>query len=1261
MPRDIQSIPITFANTGIVLKSAPDEIPMTSYMALVNMFTDRENSVSVRKGMIRLNDGLDATPYTSYFLRDINGLQWRYACTIDHTMWCAPVVAPNNSAVWPLVDGNNFLPIPGSFGTLSQAEDPRPLWANYTLIGTEYRPFVFMADGTVFLKHQPGNGITDADFGCRRVGIPRPAPLTNVSLTPNDLTPIENFSDYTKWTPTNCTLSNEAGQGPDQGMVVTLPALDDQTGSAFKPLTDSLGNPIIMDLGVQDLTELIQVYINLQTDEAAQNLQQLTIDFNLSKVAGDTSFTTYYTKALNPSALQSAVVGTSTYSDSQNAANIALQASNVASVYQNQIASNASLYASNVGAGPDALYIPIIDPNNPYVQSFIAPLEQVSSQLQTYITSLPVFLAAGAGVWNLAQMAKNTFVRVGVSGVTDPTLDWNTVTAIRVTVQNMDTGNVGGKTCLIGFNDCALQAGRLTGIDYQYVITYANTKTGAESDYSDLVAPDFPVANGQYQLTFPICPPTTPPLADPDVINIYRIGGTNQYFQTVDSIPYTPGLVPPMYIDDIADGSLGLVLETDNQLPPDGPVGCVVFDDRLWVWGGSYTTSTGVVPEPPNQIRFSKSVQVESFDVQTDYLYIGTGSEQIVNAIENDGELFVFTLTKVYRVVGSAGNYQVVGTAVNQGLKAAHGMVKGIRSLYMYSYDGIYEVPSGRKISEVINPLFFNTSVNGIPPIAIGREQEVTMAYYDSKVYFSYNSTPPGSGIPNDAVLVWDTIYERWHWYMYGAQNLFFEPDNNILIGSNISRWDYIQNGEFYGQYGTGNWNMQLETGFSDQMQDTIRGIYWVLDTKDYDLGMPDQEKRFIDFVFDADTQGAPLIAQLALDMTNPDNQNRQSAAYEPLGTVQTVGRDRVILPAPVVGQDSVLGIRCALRLQGTTPVTATSFTRLFKVVHRILPEPIRHRTHVTDWSDYGTPGSKFFRELWITLDNFNVPLDRIEVQIDQSVAAVLDQIPAVPAMTRLYFGLPPDTRGTLARLKIVPQGDNEVKVYEHNLQVMAEPNQINTIQSAWFDDGYPYPKLWKEVLLDIDTAGNSLPFNFWVDNKIVQTFNVQTNGRERVTVPVNQDTFGKLARITMSLPYLDVVCCLPEGALFYGVTYVTDKDPADVNFSDSYDYLWSFERLKILRRFWIAMKNPDSPVTMNVYMDDNLRFTYTIPAEPRKTGFSKRRIDLPSAIKGRLVRIIFNSTFAFQLYWDRSEWELKDLNTEDGYRRQQMVQPQTL
>ena len=146
MPAEIKSIPITFANSGIVLRSTPDEIPLTAYKALANVFTDQENSITVRKGFTRLNNGLPTPPYSSYSLTDYNGDTWRYA------------IANRKLHIGPTDISVPFSEVTGAAtgSLLSPYDDPRALFANYTLAGTETKPYIFFADGYAFRKH-PGS------------------------------------------------------------------------------------------------------------------------------------------------------------------------------------------------------------------------------------------------------------------------------------------------------------------------------------------------------------------------------------------------------------------------------------------------------------------------------------------------------------------------------------------------------------------------------------------------------------------------------------------------------------------------------------------------------------------------------------------------------------------------------------------------------------------------------------------------------------------------------------------------------------------------------------------------------------------------------------------------------------------------------------------------------------------------------------------------------------------------------------------------
>jgi hypothetical protein len=1283
-PTASKSIPVTFASSGIVLKSAPDELPITAYKALVNCFTDQENSISVRRGFSRLNDGLTHNPHSFFFLKDFTGQSFRYAIA-NSTLWVAPVS--------PIYD--DFTPIVGSQGILSVAADPRAIFASYTLVGNEMHPYIFMADGTQFLKH-PGGAANPA----RRVGIPKPVGSPTVEFQENTVSIIEACEDSTEWTADGAAKAT-IGAGAEGNAISVTIAGASSAGGVYKA-TEQYGYPVIMDLGAEDLDEVIEVWLQFPTAADALNCSQIVLAFGLSLAGDDKTFATRYEKAIVPSDYEAAsqlgsTGRTETYdSDSEGA---------FARLFW---------YRSTTSGPLEALGL---------INRTVSEQDQGDQSG----AGTPKAVWPGYAVWNRVRIKKSEFNRVGESALTRPDLNWSTVTAVRIDV----TTNDGGGSTVYVDEIQYLLTGKLFGQDIQWVYTFYDSKTNTESDFSEISAAPYPGANyDQFKLTLQTNPLTTAPLANPDKIRIYRMGGTLTQFQLVDEIDYVAG-VNPVFIDNVSDQLMGSVLELDNQLPPIRVKGVELHDNRLWTWGGyieqdqfsietaswvagvatvttvlphgyaigdlvqiiaasvagyvgEYTIASvpatdqftvalvanpgGVansgsvwrlIPEPPNRVRFSKKVDVEHFPA-SNYIYAGTGSEQVQRCMEHDGELFIYTLTRVYRVAGgNEATYEAVPTAVHQGLRSPHGISRGLRGLYMHAYDGIYEFPSGRKISETINQVFFGATINEIPPIAAGMESYSAMGFWDSKIYFSYRSTTEPS-ITNDRMLVWDTIYERWHFYLYGAQALFLEPENNILVGGNLVQWDSIVDGVAANFSYSGPWPMRLENGFADtcyaQGEDDVRGIFWAVDTREYDLGFPDQEKRFIDFVMDADTQGVPIALQVAFD---PAGSGPVTADHEPMGTFSTYGRAQTIMPVPMAEGDSRLAKRVQIRLIAKTDPTATALTRIYKLIHRILLEPPRHKTFVTEWSDYGVASPKFFRELWIELDTFGAILESIEVQIDQALAYVIICNTVSTGQMKFFYGMPPDLRGTLARLKIIPAGDAEVKLYDHGFQVMAEPPPINSQQTPYSDEGWHYNKLWKEVVLDIDTMDNVIPWHFWLDGKITQSFDIQTDCRREVTISLEKDMIGKLGRLTVDENCLDE-CCLPVNFRYYGHHYIIQQEPADVTLADSYEQLLNYDRFKILKRFWISMKNPDCDVSMEIWVDGVLKATKVIPADPLASGHSKRRVDLKSALKGKLFRIIFSGPFAFEIYWEKSEVEMKGLNPEDGYQPYKLAPPQT-
>jgi hypothetical protein len=1443
MSRPIQNIPVSFANTGIIIKSSPDEIPMTAYKMLSNAQTDRENSVSVRKGFERLNSGLPNPPHSAYFLKDYNNRKWRYAI-VDGQLYVAPIIDPEDENIWPIASGTDFLPVSGASG-LSLADDPRALFTNFSLSGTEMKPYIFLADGTAFIKHSGG---LDA---ARRVGIPRPvSPIVTAVEVPTVDQLIDDCNDVTKWTGGSSTkttaqdypstwwygvgtqdarwlyskytfvLNDNSETFASSAYLPHYIPKNKQANMFWKPSTYSDHNEGRTGNTNATITELlINTYTNNFFDDSlyADNPASLRVrgvrfqhgtligriqvlwetsdgtildgpfhgggggsqaefilDFDeyIIGIKGkrDTNYINSMIIVTNKRQSQrfggsggsidydiSAPDGTSTISKmvmgfvGSSAGATAFQ-NNLTSIgfacryetYDNTATPPGTAIGWNlyVGDSPDNTHkvnTDVIDLADPYQEPSVgfdysqiqAPLANSgdlsndasghtdnaikisltgsgllgqatkvmansigypvlmdlgtfdatesfkfwlkfadatslanchSVALEFVLSNIPGdtgdkynYIAKGeitdfsgmtAGTWQEKTLYKSDFVINNYGGGSLVGLDWSTVSAIKIDVYTKDP-TTGSNVCDVSFDDIYFSpTGKLTGVDLQWVYTYYNSKTDTESDFSDIFTnPLGGVTNTAIQLSFPAAPLTNPPLANPDKIRLYRLGGTNPLFKLVAELDYVTGF-PFDYTDNISDLELGKVLDEDNQLPPDNITGCEIYDDRLWTWGGIQDG----ISEPLNRLRFSKGTTVEEFPADN-FIYVGSGNEEIQRVLEHDGELFVFTLTKVYRIVGQdLSTYRAVSTAVNQGLTNKFCACRGPHGIFMRAYDGIYEFPSGRKISEPINQVFFGEDVNGIDPVAAGRGGDEAMGFYDSKLFFSYCATTDTT-VDNDRTLIWDIIYERWSWYIYGAQSLFFEPETNILVGCNLTQWFDILEGVPVDVRRSGNYPMKLEYGFSDHCSDGWHGIPCVIDTREYDLGSADQEKQFIDLTVDADTQGYPITILASFD----------GADFDTLGVVQTTGRQRIVLPVVMGEENSKFAVRMSLRISFESDVDAVSSTRLYKIAHRFLLEPPRHGTFVTDWSEYGAPGPKYFNKLWIEMDTYGFPLTAIEFQIDGQVAkTITDNITAL-GRQKIYYGLGIDQRGTLGRLKFITDGIHEIKLYDHGLEIIPEPPLVNTWQTQWTDVGFPYKKLWKHVEMDIDTDGKLIDFNFWLDGAISQSFSALTNGREHVVQSLDVEQFGKIGRITVDVPMLGTDG-LPQGVRTYGdPLFIVEQRNPEVTIADSFEKVLENDRIKVLRRIWHVIDNPNEAVTLKIYVDNALKGTFTIdPTTATTPDLIERRIDMPSGFKGRLMRFIFTSSQKFEIDWQKCNIMLRDLNTEDGYRPPRLEPPAT-
>lgn len=1122
--RELSSYPITFANTGIVLKGSPDEIPLTSYASLSNVITDQENALTVRRGYSSLGITTGVPSLLFYF----QGASLNYRFIKVGTVLYAAQTG-------------------GSFSSLQTGMASTPGYFAVNNLGTV--PYAFVADGTKFVK---STGTTASNVGLSAPSTALTAAIKE--LTVDDYTVIDACDNSGSWSASTVSGAGSAAVTSTTGLggYPYSDAIKLTAGASTDETVVQITQSKSLNLGDED-DEVIQLYLRYPTDADAEAISRVILSFSL----GDTTFTTRYEKTLLAHPVQQTTLLSSRETD-------------VVTSQEDYLESG-------------KLRIPLMRIDDVYDQT---PPEDVIQEQTVQIA--PADIPLGTGAWNWLRIPKNEFLRVGTSAYTDPSLTWADVASIKIELVASSAG------ASIEIDQITYRsAGVLVGTNYQYLFTYYDSATDTESDYGAIVDAPYPGANHDAMLiTFGDAPPTAATHR-----RLYRIGGTVQDFQRVASI----AVATTTYTDNIADADLGDIFDADLQALPAVPKGVAAHDNRLFVWGCS--------TDSPNTLRFSRRDHVQSFPTEQ-WIPVGSSGETILRCMADEGELFVFTNMQIYRVIGGGGDvddwktYRAVPTGVTHKIAGQHAIVRGDKSVYIGTADGVYEFPSGRKISEAVNPLWHARTINGIAPILSTYLSNMALGYYDNKLYVSYTS----SGTTNNATLVYDILYERWTIYSYGVAIFCTEPtllSASVVGSSNV---------------------MQLETGTQDTSGVPI--AFTVL-TKQLDLGKPDQEKQFVDLVVDAYTAGQTLTVKASID----------GAALATVGTLSNSDRGQVVLPFPDSSGASSNAKRLQFQVSGasTTSDNVDAQPIIYKVIPRFFLEPQRHKTFVTDWSNEGIAGSKIFRELHLEIDTFNAAIS-VAVEVDGATAQTITGVTA-NGRTKLYYALTTDIKGSLCRLKFTPTGSNEVKIYHYEIKCFAESDAVALIQTPWEDEGAPSQrKRFRKLIVEVDNLAmgetKTITIDLQVDgsSKTItpSTITATQTGRTEYSFSCDADTVGILWRAV-------ITAASGNYMRFYRAWVEAIPEPfQDYRYESPWDNIGSMGQ-KRLRDLIIEADTNGYDVTVTAWVDGAaLAGTYTLNTNSSAPGYGLRKevvFSLPVDTVGKIVRITATGTNQFTIY----------------------------
>lgn len=668
------------------------------------------------------------------------------------------------------------------------------------------------------------------------------------------------------------------------------------------------------------------------------------------------------------------------------------------------------------------------------------------------ITFRPEPLELGNNVWSELKIKKSDILRVRA---TDSTNDWSDVKAIRINFL------VNSATILYFDDWTLLGGGDLDGTDYAWEYVYRNSTTGIQSNPSPVSAS-------------PAAPPNRQPVnvvvaysRDPqvDFIDVYRQGGTIETFQFSGSVANTPAAAgsTATYTDTLADAVLGDTIETDNDRPYNFS-GIVLHNETLFGFGSTN--------DPPNVVRFSKRVDVEQWP-SSQILYVG--SDKVVGLISMGEQLYAITLGQIYRIIGTnADSYQPLSTGYNRGgIDNIFGTCQMPGKAAVVCYDGIYEFPSGLKLTQPIDGVFHGLTINGIPPINTTQLSKIRMEFYDNRLHVAY---PSGPATNNNTEMIFDTLYQRWESSDLAIRTMLAEIDTNtLLIGKT--------NGNIY----------QIETGTTDDGSD----IAMDMQTGYLHLGYPGQDKIFSDGAIDIDTGGQDVTLQMYFN--NGDSSD----------TVQTINTSsRTLTPFSISAGEGVKALNAQLRLSGSLDSQVT----VYKCLIYILLEPPARSAFQTSWVDNGYPYDKYIKELLLEIDTFGLA---VTVHLDVDGTNDIETF-SVNTLTRqrVTLSVARDTIGKLMRIRIT---GNPAKLYsEPQFVVQNDPADITIADSLDQTFGVSRWKVLRRFWIALKADGD-VTMKVYADGVLRTTETIPAttvaSGWEKVLVLIPDKIKGKLIR----------------------------------------------------------------------------------------------------------------------------------------------------
>jgi hypothetical protein len=367
-----------------------------------------------------------------------------------------------------------------------------------------------------------------------------------------------------------------------------------------------------------------------------------------------------------------------------------------------------------------------------------------------------VAIRDGQDEWVRLRVPKRSFIRAGGNTAKG----WADVAAVKLTAKTSNRGSA-----IVYWDDLSMVGGGPMIGTYKYKVTFRNTATGHRSNAN---AGTVTVEDLERQSVTLSSVPTSSD-SQVDQREIWRtVGNGTLYFKigTIDDNTTTT------FTDEVVDFALmdlagGFDVLTSTQLPTDNTPPAATYDDVVGPHEGRAWWCRDSAVGAKGRLYYSPIGRPEGVDA---FITVTDDDDPTQKSVIWDRSLYVFTETRIFRILGSDEPFQPVAVFGAPGTTLWGTIVPTPFGILYEAKDGIrlFDGAVSRLISEALGQLFEGRAI-------------ATYAAFEG---ITATATPNEYLISDGNVTLGFSPEFGWRDLGVGCTALHYEPDSKALIGS---------------------------------------------------------------------------------------------------------------------------------------------------------------------------------------------------------------------------------------------------------------------------------------------------------------------------------------------------------------------------------------------------------------------------------------------------------------------------------------------